>query len=235
MNKLLIVLFIVSCLPLAAQEDANHVKRTCRALFLNKPADAPDSVFIFDGNSSHKVYLSGKSFSSPVELPSGPLTVFFSLTEIKLAEEIPTGSPSMNIPGNLADLYLLAVSDPGNPTLPVRFKPINVNDERLKPGETLWLNLSKHNVLAKLGEHEVSIPPMKQAISPPPREGNGYYSAQFIYQPNGEGKYRKALNKTWRFQMNSKSLGFIIESGGRRPEIFTIRDRRIAAAHSVAE
>lgn len=235
MNKILILLFLVSTFSLVAQEESNEVKRTCRALFLNKTADAPDAVFLFDGKTSRKIYLSGKAFSSPVELAAGATTVFFSPSEIKMAEELNPALPSMTIPETVSDLYLLVVSDPSNSLLPLRFKPINVSDERLEPGEILWLNLSNHNVMAKLGDHQVSIPSKKQAISPPPREGNGYYPAKFIYQRDGQGEFRRALNKTWRFQENSKSLGFIIDSGGRRPEIFTIRDRRTAKAPSTAE
>jgi len=235
MNKIFFLLVAISCLPVVAQQDSKEAKRICRALFPNKPGDAPNTVFLFDGKTSHKIYLSGKAFSSPVELPPGAITVFFSLSEILLPEELKPGLPSMTIPARVTDLYLLASSDPGNKLLPLRFNPINVNDERLKPGEILWLNLSKHNVNAKLGNHQFIIPPMKQAISPPPREGDGYYPAKFIYQQNGAGKFHKALNKTWRFQENSKSLGFIIDSGGRRPEIFTIRDRRTTPTPSTAE
>lgn len=232
MKKILTLLMLFFCLPLAAQVEVNTVKRTCRVLFLKKTAEAPDTVYLFDGKTSHKIYLSGKAFSLPVELPNGPLTIFISPTAVNLPEELPPGVPNVTVPKDVNDLYLIAGSDPENETLPIQFKPINVNNERLKLGETLWINLSKHNVIAKLGEHQVSIPPMKQAISPAPLDDNGYYPAQFIYQHNSEGKYRKVLNKTWRFQVNSKSLGFIIDAGGRRPEIFTIRDRRIAKTSS---
>ena len=222
----LIVLILFAYLPMPAQDVPGKNKRTCRVIFLNKTADAPDKAYIFDGKNSQKVNLSGVNFSKLIELESGPLTIGMTPNEVALPEEFPLGAPTVRIGEEMTDFYLLVVSDLGNRILPIKMQPLNIDDGKLKPGETLWINLTPHNVAAKLGEEQVLIPSMKQTVSPPPLEESGYYGAHFIYQPEGGSSYLPIMKKSWWFDATSKNLGFIVSSGSRLPRIFTVRDRR---------
>lgn len=234
MKYILIPLLICFSLSLSGQqEESTEQVRYCRVLFLNKPADAPDYAFIFDGkDTSHKVGLSSMNFSRVVELPGGPLTIGLSAEEVVVPEEFPKGAPKLKIPEGVNDIYLLLTSDPSNQALPVRIRPLNVDDSKLQAGETLWINLSPHNVAAQFGEKQVMIPAMKQTVSPPPLENSGYYLAKFIYQKNGEGRYWPVMKKSWWFDASSKRLGFILDTGGRLPKIFSFRDSRTAPERS---
>lgn len=215
------------CLPLVAQQEEAENIRYCRVLFLGKPKNGPDYAYIFDGiDTSHKVALSGVNFSRVVELPPGPLSIGLSPEEVNLPEEFPDGAPTLKIPAGINDLYLLLVSDPDNKVLPVKVRSLNVDDSKLKVGETLWINLSPHNVAAKFGEKQIMLPAKKQTVSPPPLESSGYYSAKFIYQKNGEGRFWPVMKKSWWFDASSKKLGFIVDTGGRLPKIFSLRDSR---------
>ncbi|MFU8771892.1 MAG: hypothetical protein ACNA8H_05670 [Anaerolineales bacterium] len=231
MKLIFITVLLFSWLPLGAQEEAKEVKRTCRILFLNKPADAPNEAYLFDGETSHKVLLPSMNFSQLVELPSGPteggmFTIGLSPIEVKSVEEFPPGAPKVTLPNTSTDIYLLLASDPDNKVLPVKIQPLNVDDAELKQGETLWINLTRHNVAARLGEERLFIPPMKQTVSPPPLKESGYYRVQFIYQADGQGEFLPIMRKSWWFDATSKNLGFIINSDARLPKIFTFRDRR---------
>jgi len=231
MKLLLIPLLLFSYLPLSAQQDKGEVKRSCRILFLNKPADAPQEAYLYDGKTSHKVLLPSRNFSQVVELPSGALpdgkfTIGLSPTEVNEPEEFPSGAPRVTLPATATDIYLLLASDPTNNVLPVIIRPLNVDDSKLKPGETLWINLTKHKIAAKLGESQFFIEPRKQTVGPPPLKESGYYKAQFIYQREGKGDFLPIMRKSWWFDATSKNLGFVISSGARLPKIFTFRDRR---------
>lgn len=238
MNRLLAtLLLILNGVPLAAQQEGEKIERTCRILFLNKPADAPDEAFLFDGKTSHKVSLPSMNFSQLVKLPSvtfpdGKFTIWLTPEKIEKAEEFPSGAPSVTLPNHATDIYLILASDPSNDILPVRIKPLNVDDSKLKPGETLWINLTPHKIAAKLGEAQLVIDPMKQAVSSPPLEENGYYKAQFIYQRDAKGDFLPIMRKSWWFDATSKNLGFMISSGARLPKIFTFRDRRSSVQKS---
>lgn len=237
MRLLLIPLLLFTYLPLSAQQESREVKRSCRIIFPNKPADAPQEAYLYDGEASHKVLLPSRNFSQVVELPSGALpdgklTIGLSPTEVNEPEEFPIGAPRVTLPATATDVYLLLASDPSSNVLPVRILPLNVDDSKLKPGETLWINLTKHKIAAKLGESQFFIEPMKQTVGPPPLDESGYYKAQFIYQREGKGDFLPIMRKSWWFDATSKNLGFVISSQGRLPKIFTFRDRRSSNQNS---
>lgn len=226
MKLSIISLMLLAYLPLYAEPETGSVKRTCQVLFLNKPVDAAEQSYLFDGTSSYEVALSGKGFSSVVELPNGPLTIYFSFSSVSKVEELAKDAPSVQLSGEITDFYLLVSATPENEAAPYSLEVVDTSNGKLKAGETFWVNLTKHNISATVGVESFLIPPKGRVVSPAPLKDNGYYPAKFSYQHNGEGEYYKVLNKTWRFQINSKSLGLIIDSGGRRPKIFTILDRR---------
>lgn len=237
MKHFLILLLLFAYLPLSAQQQAKDIKRSCRVLFLNKPADAPGEAYLFDGKNSHKISLSSMNFSKVVELPrgalpDGTLTIGLTSEKVNSPEEFPRGAPSVTLPATATDIYLLLASDPSNSVFPIAIRPLNVDDSKLKAGETLWINLTKHKVAAKLGESQFFIDPMKQTVGPPPLEESGYYKAQFIYQREGKGDFLPIMRKSWWFDATSKNLGFVISSGARLPKIFTFRDRRSPESES---
>lgn len=224
MKYLLIACLFFTTLPASSQEVEK--KRTCRILYVERPGDAPTEAYLFDGVQSHKVLLPSLNFSRVIELPKGDITVGLIPYGIDDPEAFPDGAPTVKIPEQQTDLYLLLSSDPKNKVLPVRIKAININNKNLKPGHTLWINLSKHKIAAKLGKENVMIPPMKITISPPPLTTSGYFLAHFLYQPDSKGKFLPIMKKSWWFDATSKNLGLIIDSSGRLPKIFTLRDRR---------
>ncbi len=166
------------------------------------------------------------NFSDPIELPEGDITVGMTPNPVLEPQDFPSAAPKISVPANLRDLYLIVLSDPTNKVFPVRFQPIDVGDNQLKLGETLWINLSKHPIEARLGDQPVKVPTGAKVVSKPPLKSNGYYKAQFIYQPNGEGPFQPVMKKSWWYDANSKNLGFIIDTGERVPVIFLFRDQR---------
>lgn len=224
MKYLLIACLFISTLPASSQEQKK--KRTCRILYVERPGDAPTEAYLFDGKQSHKVLLPSLNFSEVIELPMGNITVGLSPNSIDAAEAFPEGAPTAKIPEQITDLYLLLSSDPKNNVLPIKIKALNIDNKNLKPGHTLWINLSKHKIAARMGKEEVIIAPKKITISSPPLQTSGYFLAQFLYQPDSKDKFLPIMKKSWWFDATSKNLGFIVDTGARMPKIFTIRDRR---------
>ena len=215
---------LLASLTVGAQE--KEKKRTCRILYVERPGDAPTEAYLFDGKKSHKVLLPSLNFSEVIELPMGDITVGLSPNSVDAAEAFPEGAPTAKIPEQITDLYLLLSGDPENKVLPIKIKTLNIDNKNLKPGHTLWINLSTHKIAARMGKEEVIIPPKKITISPPPLTTSGYFLAQFLYQRDSKDKFLPIMKKSWWFDATSKNLGFIVDTGARMPKIFTLRDRR---------
>ncbi len=222
------ILCMLGIFPLFAEEPAKKV-RTCRILYMERPVDAPSEAYMFDGEKSQKVSLPSLNFSPVIQLPLGKLTIGMTPQAITVPEEFPEGAPTVTIPATHTDIYLLVTSDPDNQVMPIRLVPISISD-KLQPGETLWINLTPHRIAAKLGNRTFEIPPQKQTLGPPPLSNSGYYSADFRYQRNSNGKYLPIMHKSWWFDDTSRNLGFIIGTQAKLPKIFSIRDRRSAVS-----
>ena len=103
---------------------------------------------------------------------------------------------------------------------------VNAGDGKLLPGKTLWFNLTKHRIVANLGESKMMVDPKGWTITNGPLSKSGYYRAEFGYQIEAKGKARRITEQQWWHDANSRHLGFIVSSGGRLPKIFFFRDFR---------
>lgn len=224
MKFLITIGLVLSCLPSFSKEE--KPERSCRIIYLERPADAPTEAHLFDGLISHKVSLSSMNFSEVIMLPAGPLTIGMTPNQVTAPEDFPEGAPTVKIPAAITDLYLVLASDPENKVLPIRMLALDVSAGQLKPGQTLWVNLTTHQIAGKLGNETLMVPSGGKVVGKPPLASSGYYKAAFLYQPDGKKEFMPVMQKSWWFDAKSKNLGFIIQSGGRLPKIFTFRDHR---------
>lgn len=226
MKILPILCLLLAPLSSIAEEEKQEKTRTCRIIYLMRDGDDPTEAFLFDGSMSHKVQLSSLNFSEVIELPSGNITVGMSPDSVDAPGTFPEGAPTVAIPEQVTDVYLLLHKDPENKVFPIEMRTLNIDDENLKVGHTLWINLSRHTIATQMGEERIVIPPSKISISSPPLKDSGYFLAEFAYQKNSEGPFLPVMKKSWWFDATSKNLGFIVDTGARMPKIFTVRDRR---------
>jgi hypothetical protein len=205
--------------------------RTCRIVFPERPNDAPQAAHLFDGKGSHQVTLPSMNLSEVIALPPGEITLRMTAEETKDPAAVPSGAPELRIPEAVKDFYILVSSDPANPTLPLKLKMVTAGDGELKPGETIWSNLTDHRIQAKLGDISLTVESGGQAVSKDPVPKSGYYKAEFTYQIDGEGDYRKITEQQWWHDAASRHVGFMVSNGGMLPKIYFYRDfRSIEAA-----
>jgi hypothetical protein len=226
MKYLLVTLLLLSSLPVYSQEPEKKSLRTCRMVFPERPNDAPKMVYLFDGKKNQQVFLPSMNFSKVISLPAGELTLMMAKDEILDLENLPTGVPTLKITEDVRDFYILVTPDASNKELPVRMRIVNASDGKLKPGKTLWFNLTNHRIVAKLGESKMMVDPKGWTVTNGPMPKSGYYRAEFGYQVEAKGKPLRITEQQWWHDANSRHLGFIIPSGGRLPKIFFFRDFR---------
>lgn len=229
MKTLLFFIFLMSGLPALAEEAGNdqNAKRSCRIIFPERPNDAPKLAYLFDGIKSHEVTLPSMNFSDVIFLPPGEITLLMTPDQVTESENPPSSTPTLTIPGEVRDFYIHVTPDPLNPTLPLRMELVDIGNGKLKPGETLWCNLTDHQIVAKLEGIEIIAPPNTQKVSKAPLPQNGYYRAEFTYQPDAKGDFLRITEQNWWHDAKSRHLGFIVNSGGRLPRIYFFRDFRL--------
>ena len=226
MKYLLVTLLLLSSLPVYSQDSEKKSLRTYRVIFPERPNSAPKIVYLFDGKKNRQVFLPSMNFSKVLSLPAGELTLLMAKNEITDLENLPKGAPTLKIPEGVRDFYILVTPDPSNKELPLRMRLVNASDGKLKPGKTLWFNLTNHRIVANLGETKMMVNPKGWTITNGPMPKSGYYRAEFGYQVEAKGKALRITEQQWWHDANSRHLGFIMSSGGRLPKIFFYRDFR---------
>jgi hypothetical protein len=200
--------------------------RTCRIVFPERPNDAPKFAYLFDGKESQRVTLPSMNFSEVIALPPGELILRMTSTQVTDPETFPQGAPKLKIAENDRDFYILVTPDPLNTELPLQMNKVDTGGGKLKPGETLWFNLTNHRIVAKLGESKMSVAPKNRTVSPSPVPSSGYYRAEFAYQPQGKGDFQRITEQHWWHDVKSRHIGFMVNTGGRLPRIYFYRDFR---------
>jgi len=224
--KYFLILIVAAIGPTcqAAAEPAE--KRTCRIVFPDRPNDAPKAAYLFDGKGSRPVNLPSMNFSEVIALPVGDITILLTPTAITDSENPPPDAPKLKIAEDVENLYIIIKADPLNTTLPLRIEMIDASDGKLKPGETLWSNLTDHEIVANLGGSKMSIAPKGHTVSKDPVPSSGYYKAEFSFQPEGKGDFQTITQQNWWHDTKSRHIGFIVNTEGTLPRIFFYRDFR---------
>ncbi|MCH7225976.1 hypothetical protein [Haloferula sp. A504] len=207
-------------------DDLRKSERTCRLVFPEMPSGFPRFVHLFDGKDNHRVYLSAVNFSEVVKLRPGDITLVMAPEPISDPENIPSGYPRLSVGEGVRNFYLFLSPDRDNKSMPLRMNLINLDEGKFKIGNTLWYNFTNHLVQARLGKSKLSVGARKFAISEAPLPKSGYYRAEFIFQPQSTGNFRRITEQQWWFDENCRYVGFVVDRGGRLPKIYFFRDFR---------
>ena len=226
MKRLTILIFILLslCLNSFAQEAK---KKTCRILFLGRPASAPAKLQLFDGATSREVELPGLNFSPVYELPAGNLMLTFLPSPPEDPEKLPPGAPTTRVPKSVFDFYLIVTSDPENKVAPVRIKVIDASQDQFRRGQTLWFNLTDLTVGGNLGSEKLVIKPLSKTVMNAPVNGSGDYPVSLGYRIMDNENWYPICETRWVHDPRSRSLGFLYMQGkSRTPRVQVFPDYR---------
>ncbi|MBT8038417.1 MAG: hypothetical protein KJO21_12825 [Verrucomicrobiae bacterium] len=225
-QPLAIFVMMLSLASSVFSQEPKKTDRTCRLVFPEKPSKSPRFVYLYDGKDNHRIYLSAVNFSDVVKLKSGDLTLVIAPEPITDPENIQPAYPKISVPKEIKNFYIFLASDEKNKVMPLQMRMINLNNGEFNLGDTLWCNFTNHSIAAKLGQSKMSVAAKKTTISKGPLPSSGHYKAEFIFQPNSTGEFRRITEQQWWFDASSRYVGFIADRGRRLPGIYFFRDFR---------
>lgn len=224
---LLPLLGFLATSPLPATPEGG---RTFRVLFPGAPADAPRSVFLFDGKSCREIELPGMNFSPVYELPAGPLVLRLLESAPTSPAEVPVGAPTLKLGDDTGDFYLLVRSDPDNSILPLAMQRIAADQDSFRNGQMLWFNLTDKRIGGKLGKERLDLASNSRQVSKAPAREAESYPVELYYQLPSDKRPWPLCETRWQHNPEGRTVLFVIqESGSRVPRIMGVPDFRAKA------
>ena len=200
------------CLLVACQVHAQN--RTLRVVFLDRPADAPKSLYLFDGKKSQLIELPKLNLSKIYHIDNASTSLSLTSAKIHSKKSLPSGSPTSQIPAAAKELYLVITSHPENTTNPMKLHLVGTGAQPLQQGEMLFYNLFKRTIEGNIQNHKVQLAPNQQQRIHQAAKTKGSISVQlsFLYR---QGKKRSICNTQWSYTPTQRSIGIIYDTPGK--------------------
>ncbi|MCE9518502.1 MAG: hypothetical protein K8R87_02890 [Verrucomicrobia bacterium] len=230
--RLLILLPVLALiLPASAKEKEKEKKtrpsRTVRILFINAPPGAPHTAHLHDGSTSQQVELPRMNLSVIYKVPAGPLKLHLLAAPVKPPGQVPPEAPAAVIPETIGDAYLICISDPANPVVPLRVEVVDAGEDKFLDGQMLWFNLTPHTVVGTLGDEKLSLEPLGRTLVDAPTAEADSYPAIISYMIKGDEREHPICETRWLHDPQSRQLVFVFTEAGRRlPRILGFADFR---------
>jgi hypothetical protein len=216
---------IILTVPAFAQKVS---PRTCRILFLEAPASAPQKLFLFDGVSSQEVDLPRMNFSQVYDIAAGNTRLLLLPAPVTKPEEIPAGAPEVTIPESIGDCYLIVSSNPANKIAPVSIQVVNASANQFKNGQMFWFNLTQNNIGGQIGSQALRLAPSSRKIIDAPALSATSYVAKIGYVISGETNIQPICETQWQHNPDSRMVVFVFnQNHNATPRVMGFSDFRI--------
>lgn len=225
MRHLLLLAFFF---PLLATAQEKAAKRTCRILFLNPPANAPQKVFLFDGVASQPVDLPEMNFSDVYTITGGDTAVRLLPKAVLKPEEIPADAPGATIAASVVDCYIVVSGDPANKVVPLRFQVIDAGAEKFRKGQMMWYNLTANPVGGQLGSQKLAMKGQSRTIIDAPAKADEMFDVALSYRVGDDAQFHPICQTKWTHDARSRMVMFVY--GGENnttPQIAGYKDFRM--------
>ncbi len=225
------IILLALLAPILVHAQEKPAARTCRILFLNPPAGAPDKLFLFDGVTSQEVQLPKMNFSDVYQIAGGDTTVRLLAAPVAKAGEIPADAPSGKLAKSIVDFYLVASGDPANKVVPVRFQIIDASSDKFRKGQMMWYNLTPHAVGGQLGSQKLAMTGQSRVVTDAPAAGAEPYDVNLSYLVADDPQFHPISQTKWVHDPRSRIVMFVY--GGEdntAPQIVGFKDFRDAPA-----
>jgi len=230
-SLLAILVFNFTLLCVVGQAQGSCI---CKITFLKEIKTPTSKLYLFDGTKYHLVKNKQSSFSEPITLTKGATSLSLTFEEKELSDKVNKITTATKIPSGATKIYVVVQSVSTKQSRPTKMHIVNASETNLKPGETLWMNLSDCTVKRKIGVNISTLMKQSRSITKDMAAKAGYYKVAFDYQYLNEEKFLPLLKKTWWHNPKSRYLGLIIGQEKKIPRVYKLQDRPIAESASDA-
>lgn len=213
---------------LLVHANAAETPRTCRILFLAKPASAPEKLYLHDGINTQEIEVNSLSFSPiyPIAKDSRALAIL-TQRPANPAESPPSQAPKALLSENTQDFYLILSSDPHNKIAPVRLQIIDADAKQFRAGQMLWFNLTDHTLGGLVGTQKLLLAPKSKLVMHAPTLRDSDYPVNIHYLPTGQKQQEPLCETRWIHDSKTRNVLFVLqETGTITPRIIGIPDFR---------
>lgn len=213
-------------LPLVVGIGTSEGARTIRAIYFQRPADAPEKVHLYHEKGSIELELPGMNLSSRQEIPKGDLLMRCTLTPVVEGRSLPDNAPVVRVPEGWSDVIVLCARNPDKTGFPVLFFPLNASVSKFAPGELLCFNRTQSTLGGRVGIRKLRAAPGKSVLLGAPARGLGDYRVEIDYLPPGGKRALPLMRSTWRHEPAVRHILFVVDDPVRKvPRIWSIPDR----------
>ena len=206
-------------------------QRTCRILFLDRPDQAPKTLHMFDGKGAQEVELPKMNLSKIYSLPADCVKLTLAPKPTDGAKSIPEGAPTVEVPLDATDFYLIVTNDPTNNVAPVQINLIDASTDGFGPGKMLWYNFSSKAIQGQIGSEKLELQPSQLTVLKEPAEGKGHVDVKLSYFRR-ENQLRSICITKWSYDPDSRTIGFIFNVKGKlTPKVQNFIDFRTNKAN----
>lgn len=173
------------------------------------------------------------NFTPCYDIPEGDQILRFLPRKYLAGEETPEDAPFVRVPKKWKKVFVLAFHDPGNPTMPLKFRAINASPNKFDNGNTMFINFSSKVIYGMLGDNRLVVKPSSMVVkknSYPP--GEDYFVDLRQMNEDRSQDYR-FLTKMFRHYPDQRKIMFIYTpEGSRSVKYFVTTVREYYAAGS---
>lgn len=200
-----ILSILITCFAVAAYGD-----RVARVLYYGAPAGGPEYAFVNQVNQEpQKVSLDRHNFSESFDVAEGSIRLYFLPSLLAEDAPMPESAPSVYVPEDWSKVLILAFQDQNNPTMPIRLKAINANDDVFAPGGVYFVNFSEMTVFGMVGEKElISQPHSLEMVTKPIKERGSYLLKLATFKDN-PNKHRPLVQQKCQYHPDVRVLTFV--------------------------
>ena len=204
------ILLIVLLFPLlASAKEKPAQKRTCRIVFLAPPADAPKTLFLFDGVASQEVTMPEMNLSPTYKVPAGEAVLSLTPQAVAKGGKVPADAPNAKLPASYGDFYLVITPDPANTVAPVKLQIMDAGPEKFRKGQMIWYNLTPNTISGQLGSQKLELAGQARAIINDPAKANEPFDVNITYLITEDPVPHPISQTQWVHDTRSRMVMFV--------------------------